>query len=85
MRMAIFLIMLPLIKLKQMQAVSKILGFGGVGWNTATNLALNGTIYSYNSTFNAFFPADICIKTGSKCSAAGELIASQTWVNHQLE
>lgn len=65
-------------------SISKILGFGGVGWGTATNLALNGTIYNYDSTFNALFPADIRIKTGSKCSAAGELVASQTWATANL-
>jgi|GEM_PF-2110741 len=37
--------------------IFKILGFGGVGWQTPSNLAGLGSIYSYDSSQNVFFPA----------------------------
>lgn len=40
-------------------SILKIMGFGGVGWTTPSNLAKNGMIYSYDENQNAYFPAKI--------------------------
>lgn len=39
--------------------VSKIYGFGGMGWTTPSNMAKNGHLYSFDSSQNATFPAAI--------------------------
>ena len=39
--------------------VVQILGYGGVGWSTPSNMARIGHLYSYDSWQNAFFPAQI--------------------------
>lgn len=43
-------------------SIYKIMGFGGVGWNTPSNMAQIGTIYKYNNYQDVFFPADITAK-----------------------
>ena len=40
-------------------AIVKIMGFGGVGWNTPSNMAQNGHLYGYNELQEARFPASI--------------------------
>lgn len=40
-------------------AIAKIMGFGGVGWNTPSNMAKNGHLYGYNEKQEAVFPASI--------------------------
>lgn len=40
-------------------AVFCIFGFGGVGWNTPSNMAQNGHLYQYNESQEAKFPASI--------------------------
>ena len=40
-------------------AIIKIMGFGGVGWNTPSNMAQDGHLYSYNVLQEATFPASI--------------------------
>lgn len=40
-------------------SVSTILGFGGVGWTTPSNMAKNGHIYSFDSQQNVTFPAQV--------------------------
>jgi hypothetical protein len=40
-------------------AIAKIMGFGGVGWNTPSNMAQNGHLYQYNESQEAKFPASI--------------------------
>lgn len=40
-------------------SVQRIMGFGGVGWVTPSNMAKFGSIYSYDSSQNATFPAAI--------------------------
>ena len=42
--------------------ISKIMGFGGVGWGTPSNMAANGHLYSYDSYQNAVFPGTIKAK-----------------------
>lgn len=36
-----------------------IFGFGGVGWNTPSNMAQNGHLYNYNALQEATFPANV--------------------------
>lgn len=40
-------------------SISKIMGFGGVGWTTPSNMAATGHLYSYDSSQNATFPAKV--------------------------
>lgn len=40
-------------------SVNTILGFGGVGWTTPSNMAKNGHIYSFDSQQNVTFPAQV--------------------------
>lgn len=40
-------------------AIVKIMGFGGVGWSTPSNLAQNGHLYRYNVLQDAIFPATV--------------------------
>ena len=40
-------------------AILKILGFGGIGWNTPSNMAKDGHLYSYDYQQNATFPAGV--------------------------
>lgn len=40
-------------------AVIKIMGFGGVGWVTPSNMANHGHLYKYNVWQDAIFPADV--------------------------
>lgn len=39
--------------------IYRIMGFGGVGWTTCSNMAQNGSIYSYDSNQNVTFPAAV--------------------------
>lgn len=39
--------------------ISRILGFGGMGWTVPSNLAKNSHLYSYDNSQNATFPAQI--------------------------
>lgn len=39
--------------------ISYIMGFGGVGWNTPSNMAKVGSIYNYDRAQNATFPARV--------------------------
>jgi len=40
-------------------SVSRILGFGGVGWQTPSTMASNGHLYAYDYAKNATFPANV--------------------------
>ena len=39
--------------------ISRIMGFGGVGWNVPSNMARDGHLYSYDNSQNATFPAQV--------------------------
>lgn len=39
--------------------IIRIMGFGGVGWTTPSNMAKYGTIYAYNSDQEVSFPAKV--------------------------
>lgn len=43
--------------------ISKIMGFGGVGWTTPSNMASNGHLYSYDRYQNAAFPGIVKAKS----------------------
>lgn len=43
--------------------ISKIFGFGGVGWVTPSTMARNGSIYTYDEYQNATFPANVSAKS----------------------
>ena len=43
--------------------VTKILGFGGVGWKTPSTLAASGNIYSYDYLQNVTFPSGVSAKS----------------------
>ena len=45
-------------------AIIKIMAFGGVGWNTPSNMAKYGTIYAYDDSQNVTFPANITTTNG---------------------
>lgn len=40
-------------------SITKIMGFGGVGWNTPSNMAKSGLLYTYNTSQEATFPATV--------------------------
>lgn len=40
-------------------SISKIQGYGGMGWTVPSNMAANGHLYSYDSSQNATFPAKV--------------------------
>ena len=39
--------------------ISKIMGFGGVGWTTPSTMAATGHLYSFDASQNATFPANV--------------------------
>ena len=51
--------------------ISKIMGFGGVGWTTPSNMAATGHLYSYDSSQNATFPAKVTASGGFSGSLTG--------------
>lgn len=40
-------------------SVDRILGFGGVGWETPSNMAKHGHLYDYNNLQEAIFPSNV--------------------------
>lgn len=52
--------------------IQNIMGFGGVGWTTPSNMAKYGTIYKYDASQNVEFPAKVTantfVATGSSIS-----------------
>lgn len=40
-------------------SITKIMGFGGVGWHTPSNMAKTGLLYTYNTLQEAIFPATV--------------------------
>ena len=45
--------------------IQRLMGFGGVGWQTPSNRAKYGTIYSYDYNQNAIFPKEIYVQSGT--------------------
>lgn len=63
---------------KESAEIQKILGFGGVGWITPSNMAKNGHLYSFDAGQNAIFPGNVSAQalTGTAISSASYLIAA---------
>ena len=66
--------------------INRIMGFGGVGWSTPSNMAQIGTIYTYNNYQDVFFPAKVNAKTfigdfNGLCSKAQRLVLSTGTAN----
>lgn len=40
-------------------SILQIMGFGGVGWDTPSNMAKHGHLYTYDNSQNANFPANV--------------------------
>ena len=61
-------------------SVNTILGFGGVGWITPSNMAKNGHIYSFDSQQNVIFPAQVKATTfnGNATTATTATVAQST-------
>ena len=58
--------------------VYSIYAFGGVGWSTPSNMALNGHAYSYDGNMNVTFPSAITTSgtiTGGNLTTSGTLTA----------
>lgn len=60
-------------------AIIRIMGFGGVGWNTPSNMAKNGHLYKYNESQEAIFPANVTAPTfiGNLTGTATEATKAQ--------
>lgn len=65
--------------------INKIMGFGGVGWTTPSNLALNGEVYKWNADLSVKFPKSLYVDADDKCSGTGKLVATQEWVTSQID
>lgn len=46
--------------------VSKILGFGGVGWTTPSTLAAKGRMYTWDANQNVYFPGALYVNNNKK-------------------
>lgn len=59
--------------------ITKIMGFGGVGWNTPSNMAKTGLLYTYNTAQEATFPANVTAPTfiGNLTGTATEATKAQ--------
>ena len=53
--------------------ISKIMGFGGVGWATPSTMAATGHLYSYDSSQNATFPAKVTANGGFSGNLTGNV------------
>lgn len=66
-------------------SISKIMGFGGVGWGTPSNMAANGHLYSYDSYQNATFPGTVTAKsfngTATKATTAENVTGVEASAN----
>lgn len=52
-------------------AINNIMGFGGVGWTTPSNMAKYGHLYSWDGSQNATFPAKVTATGGFSGSLSG--------------
>ena len=59
--------------------ITKIMGFGGIGWNTPSNMAKTGLLYKYNTLQEATFPATVTAPTfiGNLTGTAKEATKAQ--------
>ena len=60
--------------------ISKIMGFGGVGWTTPSTMAAFGRMYTYDASQNATFPAKVTA-TSFKGSLEGNATSASKVAN----
>ena len=63
--------------------IIKIMGFGGMGWITPSNMARTGHLYSYDSRQNATFPAKVTATTFDGPLSGNAATASKLETFHQ--
>lgn len=54
-------------------SISRIMGFGGVGWTVPSNMAATGHLYNYDSDQNATFPAKVTATGGFSGDITGNV------------
>ena len=63
-------------------SISKIMGFGGVGWTVPSTMAATGHLYSYDSSQNATFPAKVTATGGFSGNVTGTATGNLTSVQY---
>lgn len=59
-------------------SISRIMGFGGVGWSVPSNMARDGHLYSYDASQNATFPAKVTATNGFSGALTGDVTGNVT-------
>lgn len=57
--------------------IRRLKAFGGVGWQTPSNMAQYGSLYRYDYSQNALFPADVYIKNNIKVASINDVNKKQ--------
>ena len=53
--------------------IRRLKAFGGVGWQTPSNMAKYGSLYRYDYSQNALFPADVYIQNNIKVASVNDV------------
>ncbi len=53
--------------------IRRLKAFGGVGWQTPSNMAQYGSLYRYDYSQNALFPADVYIQNNIKVASINDV------------
>lgn len=53
--------------------IRRLKAFGGVGWQTPSNMAKYGSLYQYDYSQNALFPADVYIQNNIKVASINDV------------
>ena len=53
--------------------IRRLKAFGGVGWQTPSNMAQYGSLYQYDYSQNALFPADVYIRNNIKVASINDV------------
>ena len=57
--------------------IRRLKAFGGVGWQTPSNMAKYGSLYRYDYSQNALFPADVYIQNNIKVASVNDVSKKQ--------
>lgn len=57
--------------------IRRLKAFGGVGWQTPSNMAQYGSLYRYDYSQNALFPADVYIHNNIKVASVNDVSKKQ--------
>lgn len=57
--------------------IRRLKAFGGVGWQTPSNMAQYGSLYRYDYSQNALFPADVYIHNNIKVASINDVNKKQ--------